>query len=453
LKYIIKYRELGFAIFFLLIACLFSCKEPDTIGLEVQPVNDQMNVLFSDSTTIVAYTVAEDSVRTDETIYNLLGSYKDPVFGTASASFFAQLRLAANGFPYGTTPVGADSLILCLAYSGYYGDIRVPQTVKVYEIDQDVYRDSAYYSNRKIAVNPTQIASLYFTPKPYDSVMVDGVKSGPQLRIKCDLNFATQLLQTAQSNYTDNTAFLKFFKGLYITTVPVTNNDYHLPCVDKGAILYFNLLSSLSRMTLYYHHTSPPDTLKLKNNFVFNEYSARVNKYNHYRFADATPDLRKQVTLHDSTLGKKNIYLQSMAGTKVIIKFPYLRNYVSTGKIAINKAELILRVDDADLSISAFAAPPTLALVKVNQNGNYTFLLDEFEGASYWGGTYNSSKKEYRFTITRHLQNLLNHDVTDYGLALMVSGSSIQASRVVLLGTQLSFSNRLRLNLTYTKIN
>jgi hypothetical protein len=141
-----------------------------------------------------------------------------------------------------------------------------------------------------------------------------------------------------------------------------------------------------------------------------------------------------------------------MAGTKVIIKFPYLKNYVSTGRIAINKAELILRVDDADFSISAFSVPPTLALVKVNQNGNYTYLLDEFEGASYFGGTYNSSKKEYRFTITRHLQNILNHDVADYGLALMVSGGSIQASRVVLLGTQ-SLASRLRLNLTYTKIN
>ena len=275
LKYIIKYREPGFAIFFLLIAFLFSCKEPDTIGLEVQPVNDQLNVVFSDTTTIVAYTVAEDSVRTDETIYNLLGSYKDPVFGTSSASFLAQVRLAANGFPFGTTPVNPDSLILSLAYSGYYGDIRVPQTVNVYEMDNTVYKDSAYYSNLKVSVKPNQIASLYFTPKPYDSVMVDGVKYAPHLRIKCSMNFATQLLQGTSTDYTDNSTFLKFCKGLYITTVPVTSNDSHLPYVNNGAIIYFNLLSSLSKLTLYYHHSSPLDTLKC--NFIFNEYSARIN--------------------------------------------------------------------------------------------------------------------------------------------------------------------------------
>lgn len=453
MKYFNKYRRLGFAIFFMLFTLIFSCKEPDTIGLEVQPPNDQMNVLFSDTTTVVAYAISEDSVRTDETVYNLLGCYKDPVFGTSSASIFAQLRIPADGFPYGvTTGLVADSLILGLAYSGgYYGDIRNPQTVKVYEMDQAVYKDSAYYSNKRIAVKPTQIASLYFTPKPYDSVTVDKVKYAPHLRIKIDLNVASKLLQGASTDYTDNTAFLKFFKGICITTVPVNSNDTYLPFVDKGAILYFNLLSSLSRMTLYYRHTAAPlDTLKYS--FVFNEYSTRINKFNHYHFSDAAPDLRKQVAFHDSTLGKKNVYLQSMAGTKVIIKFPYLKNYVSTGRIAINKAELILRVDDADFSISAFSVPPTLALVKVNQNGNYTYLLDEFEGASYFGGTYNSSKKEYRFTITRHLQNILNHDVADYGLALMVSGGSIQASRVVLLGTQ-SLASRLRLNLTYTKIN
>jgi len=418
--------------------------------MEVQPIGDVLGVVFSDTTTVVSYSIPEDSIRSDETIYNLLGCYKDPVFGTSSASIVTQLRLTSNGYPYGAG-ANADSLILNLRYYGSYGDVRVPQTVRVYELNETLNVDSNYFSNRVYKLKPTELASFTFTPKPLDSIYADGGTYPATLRIPLSLSYAQEhLINSSPANYVDNTSFASFLKGICVTTVPVNSNDAFVPYVNKGAILYFDLLSAYTRLTLYYHNVTD-DSLRC--NFIVNNYCARINKFNHYQFADACVSLRNQVTLHDTMAGKQNVYLQSMSGVKTVIKFPYLKSYTSKGKVAINKAELILRVDNTDLTISEFDAPPKLALVKVNADGNYSFMLDQFEGDSYFGGNYDASKREYKFTITRHLQNILNNDVQDYGLMLMVSGGSIKANRVVFVGTDKLLSSRLRLNLTFTKVN
>ena len=61
---------------------LASCnKEPDLIGIDLLPDSDYLNLSFTDTSTIIAYTVREDSLRTDELSANLLGYMNDPVFG------------------------------------------------------------------------------------------------------------------------------------------------------------------------------------------------------------------------------------------------------------------------------------------------------------------------------------------------------------------------------------
>ena len=69
-----KSKILGF--FFSLV--LFSCTDPDLIGLEIQPESDQI-VISTNSHEGIFFTelssVKEDSVRTDENSLNLLGSF------------------------------------------------------------------------------------------------------------------------------------------------------------------------------------------------------------------------------------------------------------------------------------------------------------------------------------------------------------------------------------------
>ncbi|HIN39586.1 MAG TPA: DUF4270 family protein, partial [Flavobacteriales bacterium] len=78
------------------------CEKPGVIGLDVHPEADQFNVLFSDTSTLVAKTILEDSIRTDEPILNLLGAYTDPVFGYTAASFYTQFSMTTNNVGFGS---------------------------------------------------------------------------------------------------------------------------------------------------------------------------------------------------------------------------------------------------------------------------------------------------------------------------------------------------------------
>ncbi|HPT04584.1 MAG TPA: DUF4270 family protein, partial [Bacteroidales bacterium] len=127
----------------------FSCqKEPDKLGLGITPVGDRLNLRYCDTSTVIAYSVYDDSVRTDQVSPTLLGSIYDPVFGKTVASIYTQLSLSEYDYDFGTQPI-LDSLVLQLQYKGYYGDTTTPMTVKIYEMADTLSLDSVYYYNQK----------------------------------------------------------------------------------------------------------------------------------------------------------------------------------------------------------------------------------------------------------------------------------------------------------------
>ncbi|NTW31188.1 MAG: DUF4270 domain-containing protein [Bacteroidetes bacterium] len=422
-----------------IIFALYSCEEPNIVGLGVQPPDDELNVENTDSVTLITYTVKEDSIRTDETEFNLLGSNYDPVFGKNTASFYTQLRLSSNNADFGSNPV-ADSIILSLKYNSIYGDASTEQTVQVYELINSIFKDSAYYSNRDISTTGILLASNTFTPDATDSIYVDGIKKAPHLRIPLSAALAQKFINASGStSLSDNTNFLEFFKGIYVTSLPVS---------DKGAILCFDLLNSISGITLYYHNDLA-DSLKYK--FVINENNARFTHFDHSNFQYADPYLQSQIA-GDTTKGDSLLYLQSMAGLKIKIKYPFIKDIFKSGRISINKATLIIPIEVNDLSLSENAPPPQLVLIE-EKDGEIRFLADQYDGMTYFGGTYNSSTKEYRFNIGRHIQQVINGLKENIGLSLMVWTSSKPniANRVVIKGAK-QHSGKLRLQLTYTKL-
>jgi hypothetical protein len=425
------------------LSVFFQACEPDEgIGIEVQPQGDKIVVGFGNNSGITCYTVPEDSVRSDETLINLMGSYFDPVFGTSTASFCVQFRLPDNDVDFGTNPV-ADSLVLSLVYNGYYGDISTAQTVKVYEVNEDFNRDSAYYSNDHVQYLPTPIASHFFVPAPNDSLEIGGVNYAPQLRFRLDNAFAQKFINASGTpDLANNTNFLAFFKGLYVTAEPSLVN---------GAILYFSLLNSLSCMTLYYHNADVDKPVHgMKYTFVINDNSARVNMFDHYGYSGADHDFQHQLA-GDTLRGSQILYLQAMAGVKCFLRFPDIENLFGGEKVVINKAELILPID-ANLN-NQYARPAQLTLIKIGDDGTLSFLPDEYYGSSYFGGTYNSATGDYRFNIATFIQNcVLNDNYQEKGLYLAISGASVNGSRLVLNGPAAG-ANNLRLEIIYTKIH
>ena len=417
-------------------AFLFSCNEPDLIGLEVQPVNDKINLFYNETSRVVAHTVKEDSIRSDKTLLNLLGNYNDPIFGRTTSSIYTQIRLSSNNVDFGPSPV-VDSIVLTLAYKGYYGKLR-KLNIKVYEVLEDFFKDSAYYSNKTLNVSNQTLANVTVMPNPNDSVTIGGEKLAPHLRIRLNQSFAQKLIDESTSvNLSDNEHFAQFFKGLFLTTSFVNT---------EGAVLYFDLISALSQVTLYYKNDANDS---LKYNFVINDNSARFNSFNHYGYVNATPTLKQQIN-GDTLLGDSLLYLQAMSGLKVKLHFPEFYAFFKANKIVLNKAELIIPVE-TDASQSNYPVPEKLTLVRLNENGEIAYLIDQYEGESHFRGIYDAVNNAYSFTITRHLQNILLNNIKDYGLYLMVSGSGINAGRVYLRGPKRSDKN-LKLKITYTKL-
>jgi hypothetical protein len=422
-------------LYYLIVALIaVSCsKKPDEIGLDLIE-NEGLEVGYDTAVSIVAHAEIDDSLRADETTLNLLGQYFDPVFGLTKASFYTQIRLATSTPDFGDTPQ-LDSLVLTLAYSGFYGDTTSPVTVKVYELSSTIYKDSTYYSDFSTACKPDPVASLTFTPHPLDSVLVDTVMTAAVLNIRLADDLANRILSAPADSLADNDVFLSFIKGLYLTATSVN-------APGQGSILYFNLLSTKTALTLYYNDTSSYA-------FDINDYCARINQYSHNYFSSTDALFLKQVMLADTLLGSQKLYVQAMGGVKTRLRFPSLHEMFGDRKVVINNARLVLPLSPDEWSGTP---PSSLLLYRITSSGGIDVLDDQREGDVYFGGTYNSSRQSYSFRISLYVQSLLAGE-PDYGLSLMMTSKAVRADGITLAGTSSSNPDPVRLELVYTYVD
>ena len=427
-----------------LVSCilyLVSCKEPDSVSLN-QITGQKLGVAFTDTTKILAHSITDDSTRTNSTALNLVGNMVDPIFGKTTAEFYSQFQLTSTNVTFGTLPT-LDSIVLTLGYNGYYGDVSVNQTVNVYEINDTMNYANTYYAFNKKNIYSEKIGSKVFIPKPKDSIKINGTKVGPHLRIKLNSAFGLKFLNSASTNLTDNASFIKFFNGLYI------NSD---TTASGSSILYFNLLSTLTGITVFYRNTS--DTTQFNYTFIVNTTCAKFNNFKHYHYDLAASDFKKQVLNKDTNLGNQVLYLQATGGVKTQILFPELKKLLNSGNIAINKAEFVIKpniVLSGDTSI--YKVPLQLALVRYSNLRKILLPPDYSAGASYFGGTYNKTKNEYRFSLSLYIQDLLNNRITgDRALYLLVDAASSNAGRIQLYGPKYLYPQNMRLEITYTRL-
>jgi hypothetical protein len=425
----------AFPVLAVILLGLYSCNESSIIGLDVQPDSDKVNVLFNDTSTIQAFSVKEDSVKSDENSVNLIVSYVDPIFGYAEASVYTQVLPKTASPDFGTSPV-ADSIVLQLAYTNAYYGKKDPQTFNVYEVTERFYLAPAYYSNKSFSYSPTPLGTITFTPNNTDSITINNVKTAPHLRIKLSAAFANNLL-SGGANLADSTVFFNFLKGLYIQP----SNPSQV--TGEGGIFAFNLLDPVSKLTLYYSNAADDS---LSYDFVINTNCARVGHFSH-NYSSASAGL--QAELSDSTLGQNSFYIQSMSGLKGKVKFPYLKNLLLNQNVIINKAEVVFKVDQ--FTLDTVDPSSRLVLLAIDSLGHEIATLDQLYNPTLevYGGAY--SNQQYTFNISRHIQFLLKGH-KDYGFYLIAAGGAVTANRVV-LGGPVNPLYKMKLNLTYTKLN
>lgn len=434
------FRYIFYLVFVTLSIVEVSCKKktPENIGLPLLPDSDLLNATFTDTATLITHTIKDDSLNTKNVTPILLGNINDPIFGSTQSSIFTQFSLSQTNPSFGTNPV-LDSAVLSLAYnSGQYYGTLYPQKFDVYEVSEMMSKDATYYSNTLLQYYTTQqIGSATITPDVTDSVQVGTVKFPAHIRIKLSdvlfQNFLTN--STYTSSYNSNSSFQTAFKGIYIKSSSDTSQ----------AILYMNITDAYSRLTLYYKNAA--DTLSHSYYFdISKDNCARYSYFEHNYTSAITNQLNTSATIQRDT-----VFVQPMAGVRTKITMPYLGDFFKNGKVAINKAELILPVEPSSVS-AAFSAHPKLVATIADSVLGPVIMPDYFEGATYFGGDYDATNNVYKFNIARYVQRVLNGTTKNQGLYIITNARPTTANRVQLIGGSKALTNRMRLKITYTPL-
>jgi len=384
-----RFISLGLVVGFIAV----SCTDPNTIGLQIQPTSDNIIISSANFEGLTSQAESEDSLRTDEALNLVLGEINDPDFGYNSGNFLTQILLTENNIDLGANPI-VDSVVLSYTYSGYYGDLEEVTNLEVNQIDEDIYKDSLYYSN-SFGISIGNMDNV-------DAFNISDNLENPFLRVKLKNEFGQQILNLGTDILKDNESFLQEFKGLSVL-VQATNT-----------ILYLNPDGSNSYLKIYYHNDES-DTLSL--DFELGGDAARINLFN-----------SKPLSNLNQTDDK--VYIQSMAGYKSRISITNKDSIRSLleGK-AINKVTMSFDVEAG--SQSEYAAHDKLFLVRVDQEGKNVFLTDyTIEGETHFGGRLEDDK--YEFNITRYFYQLLNNTSYTNELYLFPAGAAVNANRTIL---------------------
>jgi len=452
-------------------ALLFSCtKDISKIGVDVVGKNP-LEVVYTDTITIETYSELIDSLRTDELSAHVLGAMVDPVFGTTNASVYSQFRIVDE---YETTPfIGEnpelDSIILYIKYAEekIYGDTNYLQHFTVYELGEELIRDTAYYAFQNLRTKSDIIGEANFTPR-FDSVTYitkpdDPFNTEPDtlsrirpIRIPLSDDFGNRLLNLDLEKYQTQEAFLEEFKGLYITTL-----NQNIPS-SGGSMVTANLNDPKTYIMLYYHN----DTSSYMENgteiFYNHEFkykvdinTARFSNYNHYDYVNADADFRRQVIDGETELGVQKIYMQGLGGVRTTIKFVHGHKIPDYYNYAVNEAKLLLYNVDEESNLLPIDNL-TLSRKFIEDGDTSNFLISDASGGErYFGGTYNSSDERYYFRITQYIQQLIEGDTDDNDLRIEIIGGAVHPNRLVAGGSMPTGleEKRMVLQLIYTKID
>jgi len=385
---------------------IFSCTDPNLIGLDVQPPSDGISVLLtSNKNNLKLSTISEETLETSEANRLLLGKIDGgSVFGDNVASFVTQILLPSNNIDT-IENVVVDSVILSYTYTDFYGDLDENNdfVVQVYEIDESIFKDSVYSSNYSPIYSGSNLAlSNGFSEEDSTQAV---------LNIRIDNSLGEKLIDASGLEHmVDNVAFLEFFKGLYVSAF-ATNT-----------IVYLNLTQS--KLSVYYHEIGIDTAVSF--DFNLGGEAARINIFNEKDMSQ----LLQQADTFTYT------YVQSMAGYKTVIEIQHLDTLKSFFENkAINRVNLSFELDGADTA--DFPPHGKLHLRILDTEEQSLGVLSE-------GG--NLENGNYSFNITQYFFSLLFKIEYSNRLYLEAEFAAANANRTILIKDKISF------NIIYTDL-
>lgn len=398
----------------------------------------------------------------------------DPEFGQTNASAYFSIRSSV----YGTNPfnhkdsiIGIDSVVLSLSYRGSYGDTLSPQTVRVFEIAQGAgFNDTTFYRythKPDFATTGAELGSKNFTLSQLND-SIRHIRKGDTtrminvLRIPITNTLAQRFASfdttnTSNGGFRSDSIFKTLFRGLAVKADPSTGNGLGYfdlnDATNTRLTFYFRMQKGgkIDTATAYFTHLANPSG---QANIVRRTPAGGWNNY-----------------LTNATSEDDKMYIQSSPGSYATIKIPSLDTFSNN---IIHRAELIVTRIPSSME-NVLPAPGQLMLDRLNPGKDSAFIFDKdmVSGSdlnwSVFGGNLRSN--QYRFNITRYIQDIVTNDSANQTLRLhaplrtsiyfpvgrqrtVIPVLSIIADgRVVLAGGNYSDQAiRTRLRLVYSKI-
>ncbi len=430
----------GFAALLITVLCFGNCTKIKTtdIGTDLLPAVDNVhtfdttleiistNYLFGDSAVPV---VGRDvNGITADHVLGYVSS--DPQFGKTLASIFLELKPPFYKYSFENVKdsLYLDSVVLCLKWSGTWGDTNAVQKVNVYELNELIRGDTSFNTNETVDYKTPLLGSNTFSPSILnDSIFPRGQKISGQLRIRLNDELGNKFLaqDSAEGHpYNKDSLFRAFFNGFAV--VPETMGAG----ANANALMSFSLNDTSTHLRLYYRYTKAGKLDTTERNFVFDNvaYSGHVNNITR----DYTGS-ELQAHLPDNGAGDSLAFIQTSPGTYNILRIPALNAFKQLkGNVMVHLAELEgtqvpgTAADKNDV----LTAPPLLyldyydTLLKKQQ----PILIDGFIAGTYTPNIMGGINKpiiengkplaDYKFFITRYVQGIITRNNANFPLYL-----------------------------------
>lgn len=407
----------------LLAALLFSAACEDTlggIGEEVLPGDELIEFRSGDSLQLRLTSVRVDSSITFRTSVQLFGNYIDPQMGRISATTYTSF-FPRSGLSFGkASNLIFDSLVLQLDIDGAYGRPATVQTLHVRELADLIPRDDSLWSTAGMPLLPDELC-------PGCSIDLGARLGTGTVRVRLDDGLGRRLLFADSAVLADRTRFDDYFSGLALYTDPVSYLSR-----EPGAIFSLAGTSTTTRLLLYYRkRDTDTSTFRTRTEpFVIANSSSRFHRLVR---SDTDGKLVGEELIKPSP---REVYEFLQAGLQVRM-FVEVPNLASLGRVAISRAELVLRVDQDQLGSDNRYTPPS-ALVAVKADDQGEVLVTDGALTAIDSRTsqiaYDATRRTYTISLTNYFQRILNGDEPNTGFYLIPLGTGTTVNRAVIGG-------------------
>ena len=384
-------NKLSFFILIILFFGFFSCQDKTKeLGLSL-PNQKNVEVFFTDTTTIETSTVFIDSVNTTNSTSLLVGKLNDPQLGVMTATpVFTFQAIASERFKpiKDTIPTSGNSIVeasFVLNYSKYYGEGTGVQKFGVHTLVNNLDK-SIVYNNK--SGSPTNNYDAY------NPISIDKTATGHEFDIATGLPNKRLRIPLADSFRDGLITLLTGMSGDILTQELLETylkGIVLIPDAASKTILDFEAtvgttqgVSKLGFIELRCPVKGKPDIfysyiIPIKQPDLLSVYNARAPsvRYNKITVDRAGTPFSTLLTTGNTTispLGSDNLCVaQAGLGVYTKITLPNLKYWKDKGEISVNRVDLVLFPAENSYD-EKMVLPNSLQLVELDANGNRSKL-------------------------------------------------------------------------------